>query len=97
MANNDLPFGEPDRQLADEISSYWTNFAKTSNPNGDGLPAWPPYDASSHFTVMHLDVPPRAEPDTLRARYQFLDTHQPVPAPPKDSKVLDLIKEITLF
>ena len=25
------------------MSSYWVNFAKTSNPNGEGLPEWKPY------------------------------------------------------
>jgi para-nitrobenzyl esterase len=29
-----------DIKLADQISSYWVNFAKTGNPNGAGLPAW---------------------------------------------------------
>jgi len=32
-----------DRKLADEMSSYWVNFAKTGNPNGRRLPPWPPF------------------------------------------------------
>jgi para-nitrobenzyl esterase len=27
--------------VAEEVSSYWTNFAKSGNPNGPNLPAWP--------------------------------------------------------
>lgn len=40
--------GRPNYQAADyEISramqQYWTNFAKTGSPDGNGLPAWPQY------------------------------------------------------
>ena len=27
-----------DRKLSDEMGTYWTNFAKTGDPNGTGLP-----------------------------------------------------------
>jgi para-nitrobenzyl esterase len=32
-----------DRRVADEMSSYWVNFAKSGNPNGSGLPQWPAF------------------------------------------------------
>jgi para-nitrobenzyl esterase len=32
-----------DRRIAEEMSSYWVNFAKSGNPNGRGLPEWPAF------------------------------------------------------
>lgn len=42
-----------DEMLEDQVSSYWTNFAKTGNPNQDGFPEWPRFTAGSH-QVMYL-------------------------------------------
>jgi para-nitrobenzyl esterase len=55
-----------DRRLAEVISSYWTNFVKSGNPNATGLPHWPRYEGTDgnvlylqgHVTVgtvFHLD------------------------------------------
>ncbi len=36
-----LPWTPKDRLLASLLSSYWTNFAKSGDPNEQGLPNWP--------------------------------------------------------
>jgi len=59
-----------DRKLSEEMMSYWTNFAKTGDPNGTDLPVWPKYGADD--ALIHLNAPITAGPDTLRARYEFL-------------------------
>ncbi|WP_205967383.1 carboxylesterase family protein [Aquisalinus luteolus] len=32
-----------DEDVARALNSYWANFAKSGNPNGEGLPVWPQY------------------------------------------------------
>jgi len=64
-----------DRKLSDEMMDYWTNFAKTGDPNGPGLHDWPRFDEDG--TILHLDSEITARPDTLRARYEFLRMYMP--------------------
>jgi len=63
-----------DRELSSQIQQYWTNFARTGDPNGPGLPQWPIYKAATEWQVMHLDNPSAAKPDAQRDRYLFLDS-----------------------
>jgi para-nitrobenzyl esterase len=59
-----------DRAVSDTISSYWVNFAKAGDPNGEGLPAWPAF-ADADQQVMNLNDPSKAIPvpnlDKLKA------------------------------
>lgn len=41
-----LPLNEADKQLSNKMMDYWTQFAKTGNPNGQGHPQWDPFNAA---------------------------------------------------
>ncbi len=59
-----------DRKLSEQMMGYWTNFARTGDPNGPGLPEWPRFDKDG--LLIHLDSTITTSPDTLRPRYEFL-------------------------
>jgi para-nitrobenzyl esterase len=80
LPSKKFPWRPEDTQLSDLISSYWTNFAKTGDPNGAGLPKWPAYTSASHYPVMHLSANSHVAPDEHRARYEFLDKAKSVAA-----------------
>jgi len=49
--------------LADQMSSYWTNYAKTGDPNAEGLPQWESMPAgASEWFVLGPEVGPAAIP-----------------------------------
>jgi para-nitrobenzyl esterase len=64
-----------DRKLSEEMMDYWTNFAKTGDPNGPGLPEWPRFDKTGE--LIHLDATITSGSETVRPRYEFLIENPP--------------------
>lgn len=48
--------GESDIALSKAMGLYWTNFAKTGNPDGEGVPHWPAFTTENQ-KVMYLTGP----------------------------------------
>jgi para-nitrobenzyl esterase len=74
LSSRQLPWRPEDHKVSELLGTYWTNFARTGDPNGRDVPKWPVYGAKNDYPVMHLAADPHAAPDAHRARYLFLDT-----------------------
>lgn len=58
-----------DRRVANQMSSYWVNFARSGDPNGAGLPAWTPYDpAAPKKMLIGPETRLADDPDIARLR-----------------------------
>ena len=59
-----------DRRLSEQMTRYWANFARSGDPNGEGLPHWPTYGKEK--VLLHLDNRIVAGPDAAGRQYEFL-------------------------
>jgi len=71
-SKTDVTWTQEDRNVSVMMQKHWSNFAKSGNPDGAGLPVWPPYNATDGWPVMILKAEPSAQKDDLRDRYLFL-------------------------
>jgi para-nitrobenzyl esterase len=83
----DLP-GRPagsaeDMALADVMGTYWTNFAKTGDPNGTGLAKWPAYNDATP-QAMHFAHTAQAGPveslDAMKVLDGYFEWRRTTPA-----------------
>ncbi len=49
-----------DHALSETMVRYWTNFARSGDPNGDGLPHWPRYDDAHATLVLDREIQVRS-------------------------------------
>ena len=64
-----------DRRLAQQMSSYWVNFATTGDPNGKGLPKWTRYDPAAE-PYLELGDAVQGKNHLLKAQLDFLEGFQ---------------------
>ena len=67
-------WSDDDRRFAKIVSSYWINFAKTGNPNGDDLPPWAAFDPGNP-RAMHFGKSAVMGPVDNRRLYDFWDEY----------------------
>ncbi len=64
---NTRKYDETDQKISQQMQEYWTNFAKTGNPNGGNLPRWPKFDTTARAYLDFTDGGPAAKEGLRRA------------------------------
>jgi para-nitrobenzyl esterase len=56
------------------MATYWTNFAKYGDPNGEGVPEWPAF-SDANPEVMYLGPTPHLGPVPSAESLEVLDDY----------------------
>lgn len=59
-----------DREISQLMSAYWVQFAKTGNPNREGLPEWPAY-SSGYGPILEIGDDIVVQEELLQDRMEF--------------------------
>lgn len=68
--------GEPsdqEKELAKTMNIYWTNFARTGNPNGEGITNWPNYNNGENILDIEIDGKIISKPDPRKKRFDVIE------------------------
>jgi para-nitrobenzyl esterase len=68
-------YNEEDYKLSEQMQSYWVNFVKTGNPNGDSLPTWDKYTATQN-KLLQFDTEVKMIDDPYAKLYPIIDKYQ---------------------
>jgi len=73
-----IDWTEWDHEIANAMTQYWVNFARTGDPNGNGLATWPRYQAAAdEWLEFGTDIK-----TTREVRKEKLDLFDRINAPP---------------
>ena len=74
MNREGSPVDLKSEEVATIMNTYWVNFAKTGNPNGNGLPQWPVYDIEND-TMLDIQLDGRfvKKTDPRKARLDVIE------------------------
>ncbi len=56
LDRNDAKLTVGDWAISETVSTYWTNFAKRGDPNGDSVPAWPRYTDGDRRVMVFKNI-----------------------------------------
>jgi para-nitrobenzyl esterase len=65
---------ETDHAISEAMATYWTNFAKYGDPNGEGMPEWPAF-SDANPVVMHFNKTPQPGPVPSAESLKVLDSY----------------------
>ena len=68
-------YTDADRALSDTMQTYWVNFVKNGDPNGEGVPEWPRFNDAPD-RIMELGDEVRQIEDPWQSLYTVIDQYQ---------------------
>ena len=63
-----------DESISEAMATYWTNFAKYGDPNGEGVSEWPDFTGNNPV-VMHFNQTPHTGPVPSEQSLEVLDAY----------------------
>jgi para-nitrobenzyl esterase len=63
-----------DLEISEAMATYWTNFAKRGDPNGEGVPVWASF-SDAHPLVMYFSQTPHTGPVPSAGSLKSLDAY----------------------
>jgi para-nitrobenzyl esterase len=74
LNTSDSKTTKTDLDISEAMAAYWTNFAKTGNPNGEGAPKWPAFSDGTP-DVMYFGPTPHIGPVPSLESLKVLDAY----------------------